>query len=305
MDALRAMQVFIAVTQHGGFAAAARALGLSTSSVSRHVANLEDAFGAQLLHRSPRHLRLTPAGEDLLGQCGGLVQELERILRSRGDQADAATGRLRVTMPFFLGSILMKPVVAEFLNRHPKVEIEVLMLDRMVNLVEEGFDLALRVGRQPDSALMSRKVLELHLALIASEAYLAAHGRPERPEDLRAHNCIIDTAAPYRDRWPLRTEAGVARMLVRGNAVVSSGSAARDLAAAGVGLALLPEYLVFDDIDQGRVATVMDAHMVDFGGVFLIYPQSRHRSAAIRSFAELVVAHAKPIQAYRAARERR
>ncbi|MDH3582439.1 MAG: substrate binding domain-containing protein, partial [Hyphomicrobiales bacterium] len=139
----------------------------------------------------------------------------------------------------------------------------------------------------------------LQLALIASPGYLAERGTPVSPDDLRNHNCVIDTAAPYRDRWPLKIDGAVNRYHVKGNVSVNSGSAARRLVVGGVGLALLPEYLVFDDIEKQRLVTVLDEHVIDFGGIFIVYPQSRHQSSAIRSFADLLMEHTKPIRHYR------
>lgn len=306
MDTLKAMEVFVEVADQGGFAPAGRLLGLSTSSVSRHVGNLEDRLGAQLLNRTTRHVSLTPAGEELLGRCQRLVDEAGDLLRTKQEPAQAA-GRLRVTMPQFVGSILMESVVARFALEHPSVDLDVLLLDRVVNIVEEGFDLAVRVGQMPDSSLVARKLLDLDLALTASPAYVTRHGRPAGPKDLRDHHCIIDAAAPYKDRWPLWIDNGTRRFQVKSHVAVNVGSAARDLAIGGAGLALLPEYLVHDDIRRGRLVPLLEDYMVDYGGIFVVHPRSRYPSSAVRLLADRLVESSAPIRERRArqARHRR
>ncbi len=299
MDTLKALQVFVEVSRQGGFASAAKALGLSPSSVSRHVVNLEDMLGAQLFHRTTRSLSLTPAGEDVLGQCQGIVQEFDALVKTGRRERAQPEGRFRVTMPVFVGDILMEDVVAGFVRDFPQVDLDLLLVDRVVNLVEEGFDLAVRVGRLQDSTLIARKFLDLNLALVASPAYLQQNGQVLRPADLRKHNCIIDTAAPYKDRWPLLHDKTTKRHQVKGNVSVNSGAAARDLAVGGAGLTLLPEYHVFEDVVQGRLVTVLGDHMINYGGIFIVYPRSRHLSITVRRFADLLVTHSRPISAYR------
>lgn len=299
MDTLKAMQVFVEVAQSGGFAPAAKKLGLSTSSVSRHVTNLEDMLNLQLFNRTTRHLSLTPDGEELITQCEMIVKSVDEMVQTRQRGPREPKGRLRVTMPLFIASILMEDVIARFAKLHPSVNLDLFIADRVVNLVEEGFDLAVRVGTMPDSTLVSRKCLELQLVCIASPEYLADRDTPTSPEDLHNHNCVIDTAAPYRDRWPMLIDGTVGRVHVKGNVAVNSGSAARRLVVGGVGLALLPEYLVYGDIEKGRLVTVLDDFVIDFGGVFMVYPQTRHQSGSVRSFVDLVIDNTKPIRQFR------
>lgn len=303
MDQLKAMQVFVTVARRGGFAPAADALGLSTSSVSRHVGNLEAVLGVQLLHRTTRHVRLTPAGEDVLDHCEAIVGRVEQMMLERQAERAEPSGRLRLTMPHFLAAILMRSVAAEFVKAHPQVHLELVIADRMVNIIEEGFDVALRVGPQPDSTLVARKLLDLHLGVIGAPSYFERRGVPRRPADLDEHNCIIDTDAPFGARWPLVGEHGAAMVqTVRGNVSVSGGAAARDLAVGGVGLTYLPQYLFDDDVETGRLATVLDEHAVDYGGIYVVYPPGRHQGPAIRSLTELLVEHVKPLRRERGAR---
>lgn len=296
MDMLRAMQVFVEVANQGGFAPAAKRVGLSTSAVSRHVGNLEDLLGTQLFNRTTRHLSLTAVGEELLGQCRCVVVDVDAIIESTRRDSSQPKGRLRVTMPLFVGDILMEDVVARFALECPDVELDILVIDRIVNLVEEGYDLAIRVGDMPDSSLVARKILDLDLVLIASPAYVETHGAPTAPDELRHHLCIVDKAAPYKDRWPFKVGNDTRRYQVNSNLGVNNGSAARDLAIGGAGLALLPEYLCHDDIRTGRLTTALDDHVVDYGGIFVVYPRSRYPSSALRRFADLLVEHSRPIR---------
>ncbi|MEM9223851.1 MAG: LysR family transcriptional regulator [Pseudomonadota bacterium] len=303
MDQLKAMEVFVRVVREGGFAPAARALGLSKSSVSRHVSNLEAALGEQLLNRTTRALRLTQAGEEVLDHCEAIVLRTEQMMQERDAASIRPRGRLRITMPHFLAAILMRDVVAQFVLTHPDVQLEIFIADRLLNLVEEGVDLALRVGRQPDSSLITRKFIDLRLGVIGAPTYFKKNGTPMGPDDLSRHNCIVDTAAPYRDRWPMRADDGsVVGYKVEGNISVNGGSPARDLVLGGAGIAYLPEYLFVDDVLAGRLVTVLNEYSIDAGGIYIVSPQSRKRSPAIRALTSLLVQHAKPLSQYREAR---
>ncbi|XWN32930.1 MAG: LysR family transcriptional regulator [Devosia sp.] len=305
MDQLKAMQVFVTVARKEGFAPAAESLGLSTSSVSRHVGNLEAMLGVQLLRRTTRHVSLTSAGEDVLDHCEAIVGRVEQMLLEREAERGTPSGRLRVTIPNFLIPILMRTVMAEFIKAHPMVELEITITDRLMNLVDEGIDLALRVGKLTDSNLMVRKFIDLDLGVIGSPDYLERYGVPQRPADLAEHNCIIDTAAPYRERWPLLGIDGTTTAVaVHGNITVNGGAPARDLVVAGVGLAYLPEYLYYDDVEEGRVVTVLDDYARDYGGIYIVHPATRHQVAAIKSLTDLLVDHARPLKRYREAHRR-
>lgn len=299
MDRLKAIEVFVAVAQAGGFAPAAIKLGLSTSSVSRHVSNLEDSLGVQLLHRSTRHLRLTPEGQDVLQHGQNIMCHVERMTRQQHDRHGAPRGKLRITIARFMSSILMRTMIAEFSRTYPEVELEIVLIDRVANLIEEGFDLAIRVGPLRDSSMKSRKLLDLQLGVIASPDYLERHGAPQTPADLARHNCVVDTAAPYADRWPMQSDGMRFAQAIGGNLSVNNGAAARDLVIGGAGLCYLPEYVYFDHVEEGRLTTVLDAYTVEYGGIFVVYPPSRHDNAAMRCFIELLVEHTKPAKRYR------
>lgn len=296
MDTLKAMQVFVEVAKCEGFAPAAKRLQLSTSSVSRHILNLETQLNCQLFNRTTRHLTLTETGSILLERCRHIVAETSDLFQQVLDQAPAPTGRLKITMPQFLATLLTKDVIAPYVNAHPAVALELVELNRIVNLVEEDFDLAVRVGDLPDSSLIARKLVDMKLALVASPAYLNNRSVPATVSDITDHHCIVEAESPYKDRWPFVVEK--IRRIVQVNAKikVNTGERARDLAASGMGLALLPIYMVLDEIRKGELVRVLDDKMVTFGGINAVYPNTRYQSTTVRTFIDALKAYFESVQ---------
>lgn len=295
MDTLKAMQVFVEVARQRGFAPAARHLQLSTSSVSRHIVNLESRLNRQLFRRTTRHLTLTPAGEDLLESCRRIVQDTHDLFQRVSDESPAPAGRLKVTMPQFVATLLARGVIAPFVCAYPAVSLELVEMTRVVNLVEEDFDLAIRIGDLPDSSLKARKLVEMKLVMVASPIYVKAHGVPHSVHDLRDHLCIVETESPYKDRWPLVAGSRLRHYRVKASASVNNGERARDLAAGGSGLALLPIYMVLDQLSDGSLVSVMDDYAPDFGGVYAVYPATRYQSINVRYFIDVVAEYFRAV----------
>ena len=288
MDMLKAMQVFVEVAKQEGFAPAAKQLELSTSSVSRHIVNLEAKLNRQLFNRTTRHITLTEAGSELLTRCRPLVEETTSIVDSLRNQTAVPSGRLKITMPTFLASLLAKDVIAHYANRYPDVSLEVVELTRVVNLVEEDFDLAIRVGDLPDSTLIARKLVNMKLVLVASPAYLKTHGEPTTINDLREHNCIVESDSPYKDRWPLMLDNIKQAIPVKPRIKVNNGDRARDLAAGGLGLALVPIYMVLKELQNKELVRVLDKYVPYYGGITAVYPNTRYQSNTVRTFIDSV-----------------
>ena len=288
MDMLKAMQVFVEVAKQEGFAPAAKQLELSTSSVSRHIVNLEAKLNRQLFNRTTRHITLTEAGSELLTRCRPLVEETTSIVDSLRNQTAVPSGRLKITMPTFLASLLAKDVIAHYANRYPDVSLEVVELTRVVNLVEEDFDLAIRVGDLPDSSLIARKLVNMKLVLVASPAYLKTHGEPTTINDLREHNCIVESDSPYKDRWPLMLDNIKQAIPVKPRIKVNNGDRARDLAAGGLGLALVPIYMVLKELQNKELVRVLDKYVPYYGGITAVYPNTRYQSNTVRTFIDSV-----------------
>ena len=291
MDRYRSMLAFIEVAERGGFASAARELSISTSAVSRQVMELEDWLDVQLFNRTTRHVSLTDAGREYLDRCKGLVSGMDELQASAKDQVSIPRGRLRITAPVFMGRQLLGPLLPGFLNRYPEVAVELQLLDRFINLVDEGFDLALRIGDLRDSTLMARKLGDIKICLVASPGYLARTGKPKTVADLKRHNCILDMAPQHGNRWPLGAN-GKTPPRVSGNLSVNSGELVRDLALADTGIALLPDFFVANDLADGKLVALLKRHIQDVqASVFLVYPQTKHVSGAVRAFIDHVAEH--------------
>lgn len=284
MDTLKAMRVFLVVVRRQGFAPAARELGMSTSAVSRWVGQLEDWLGAQLLHRTTRHLSLTQEGGYYLERIQSVVagaDDLRGVAEQRWREPE---GILRVTAPPFVCRAWLQGILPEFLARFPRLSIDLLSVDRMVDLVSEGYDLAIRIGVLPDSSLIARRLADMALALVASPAYLANHGRPTHWKELQHHNCLVDTVPGYGHRWPFREEGRHSKVAVSGNFQVNSGTLCRELAIAGVGITLLPHFMVVEELASGELVSLLEDALDFEAGIYLVYPQRRHASPALRCF---------------------
>lgn len=290
MDILKAMAIFAEVANQQGFAPAARVLNLSTSAVSRYVIDLEDWLGVQLLQRTTRKLSLTEDGAFYLKQCQQVLVDVDDI-RQAADTKTEPHGSLRITAPVFIAKHCLQDLLPGYLNRYPKVHVDLTVVDRFVNLVEEGFDLALRAGDLADSTLIARRLIDVDLALVASPSYLAEHGTPAKIDDLKSHNCLIDTVAGYVNRWPLTDGKKPKSLLVNGNIRVNSGEIVRTLAVAGLGVALLPRFIVLRDLRAGRLTSFLDGCVAFNAGLFAVYPQRRYVSANVRSFIDYLVEH--------------
>lgn len=295
MDVFKAMRIFVEVANRQGFAPAARALNLSTSAVSRYVIELEDWLGMQLLHRTTRKLSLTEEGAFYLKRCQQVLVDVDDI-RQAADTKTEPQGPLRITAPVFIAKNCLQDLLPGYLNRYPKVSVDLTAVDRFVNLVEEGFDLALRAGDLADSTLIARRLIDVDLALVASPSYLAENGTPAKIDDLKSHNCLIDTVAGYVDRWPLTDGKKPKTLLVNGNVRANSGEIVRALAVAGHGVALLPRFMVLKDLYEGRLTSFLDGYVAFNAGLFAVYPQRRYVSANVRSFIDYLVGHLDQLQ---------
>ncbi len=289
MDVLKGMTIFSEVAKQHGFAPAARALNLSTSAVSRYVIDLEDWIGAQLFQRTTRKLSLTDEGKAYLERCQRVVAEVNNIQHAASDRKAEPQGPLRITAPVFIAKSFLQDLLPEFLIRFPKIELELVVVDRFVDLIEEGFDLAIRAGELEDSTLVARKIADASLVLVAAPAYIDQHGMPKSGAGLRHHNCLIDTVPDYANRWPIVDKQNAKAVAVQGNVRVNSGEIVRSLALAGVGVALLPQFFVLDDIRNGRLTSLLEASIKSSAGIFVIYPKHRHISTNVRSFIDYLL----------------
>ena len=289
MDVLKSMRVYVEVARQGSFAPAARALGLSTTSVSRQVVDLESWLGVTLIHRTTRALSLSEEGAFYLKECERVLDDVAQIKTSANDALKQPRGTLRLTAPVFVIKECVQNLLPGFLDSFPELQVELSALDRFVDLVDEGFDLALRIGELPDSSLIARKLGDVPLVAVGSPEYLAKRGAPTDAADLKTHNCIVDTVASFSNRWPI-TRGGTRKgITVSGNIVVNNGEIARNLAEQDVGLALLPEFFVRNQLAQGTLISVLEGQVDSQVGFFAVYPQNRHLTPKVRAFIDYVV----------------
>ena len=289
MDRLAAMTAFARVAETRSFSEAARRLGATKSAVSRQVSALEAELGARLLHRTTRSLTLTEAGRDYFDRVTRILADVEEANRSVSHLQAAPRGRLRVNAPMSFGIRHLAPALPDFLTRHPEVEVDMSMNDRFVDLVDEGYDVAVRIGRLADSALIARKLAPLHRVVCASPGYLAARGVPETPGDLAGHDCLSYTNMSQTEEWSFAAPDGrPIAVTIRGRLRVNNGDALRMAALGGLGLVYQPTFIVGPDLQTGRLVPVLADYVHQDGGVYAVYPHSRHLTPKVRSFVDFL-----------------
>jgi DNA-binding transcriptional LysR family regulator len=288
MDRLDDMIAFIRVVEARSFTAAAERLGLSKSVVSRRLTDLENRLGARLLNRTTRSLSLTPAGQTFYERARTIVEDVEEAEQAVAELNREPRGLLRINGPSSFGIRHLSPAIAAFLAEHPHVEIELDLTDRFVDLVEEGWDVAIRIGRLRDSSLIARRLAPARRVTLASPAYVERHGAPERPEDLARHECLIYTGTASPNLWPF-TVGGVPRSVrVQGRLRSGSGEALMDAALGGLGIAMLPSFMACDEIVDGRLTAVLQEFEVMDLTVNAVWPHHRHLSPKVRALVDFL-----------------
>ncbi len=296
MDNLTAMRVFARVAEAGSFSAAGRQLGMAPSSVSRRIADLEDALGARLLHRTTRRLSLSEAGEIYLARVERILLDVDEAALAVARSDGAPSGVLRVTVAASLGRLHLAPALAAFQRLNPGVRVVLGATDRLVDLVEEGVDLAVRVGRQRDSSLVARKIGTSRRLACASPDYLRSAGRPRIPADLARHNCLLFRDHPGAAAWRFDGADGVSEVRVSGSLVSNDGQALTAAATAGLGIVLAPEWLLGPDLKAGRLRPLLSKHRVvpDATPLYAVYPHQRHLPGKVRAFVDFLAARFAP-----------
>ncbi|MGI9590366.1 MAG: LysR family transcriptional regulator [Myxococcota bacterium] len=282
------MLIFAQVAESAGFSAAARALGMPKSTISRRVAELEEALGVRLLQRTTRTLSLTDVGAAYAERCRALRAEVEEANLAVTSAGETPRGRLRVTAPIEIGRRYLAPVVAEFAVRYPEVEVEFELSDVARDLVAEGWDVAIRVGKLEDSSLIARRLGPTQQFVCAAPAYLEARGEPAHPGELRDHDTIVMTSGIGGIPWRFQAEDGPVTVEVEPRLVANDFQAVCELTLAGLGLARLPSWVAREYLESGRLRRVLPDHVPSEVSVFLVYPSRRNLSAKLRRFLELL-----------------
>jgi DNA-binding transcriptional LysR family regulator len=288
MDDLRRMAVFFHVVETQSFSGAAKRLGIAKSAVSRHIALLEQSTGVRLLNRTTRRLSLTDAGEAYYQSCARIVAEAETATARIGQLQEEPRGTLRVASPISLGSLFIAPLVAEFIQRYPGLNIELLLDDKIVDMVEESIDVSIRVGWLRDSNFITRKLGEWSRFLCAAPSYIARHGRPETPTQLAQHEWIIFTLLPTPCRWTFSKNKREETVVVKGRLRSNSGDAVRALLLEGAGITVLSSFLVGDDIKAGRLEHLLPDYNCGGAGMYAVYQDRHHQEAKVRLFIDFV-----------------
>ena len=287
---LNGVTAFAMVAEEQSFRGAARALGVSKSALSQRVARLEARLGARLLTRNTRTVRLTDVGESYLQAIAPALAALQAADNLVADLQQRPRGNLRLTAPVELGQSVLGDALTWFTERHPEVDVIVELTDRQVNLIEEGFDLALRIGPLRDSSLMSRRISEPQAKrLYASPAYLRMHGTPEQPADLADHRCLVMSAHTEASTWRLHGEDGPRTIALRPKVAVNSWGVLRDLAIAGRGIARLPELDVQHALAGGQLVEVLSDHAPPPVACYAVFPSARNLSPSIRAMIDALI----------------
>lgn len=290
MDTLTRMRAFIEVVEAEGFSAAARKIGRSKALLSKYVRELEDELGALLLNRTTRQFSLTETGHTYYKRASEIVQEIDSLSETVRDSAGDVRGRIKLTAPRTFSDAPIGQSLIDFAKAHPDIVLDIHLDDRFVDLVEEGFDLAIRITRLEDSSMIARRLAPFALRICASPETIAKHGTPQTPQDLAKLPCIIDTNGRWLSNWPFMRENGeMFSVAVSGPIEVNSPLTTRAAAVSGLGFAPLPDFIAQPALDAGQLVWVLDDWVPRGGGIFAVYPHRRYLPAKIRVFVDYLV----------------
>jgi DNA-binding transcriptional LysR family regulator len=290
MDRLTSLTAFVRVVDSGGFSAAGRKLNMSTTMVSNHVQSLEDRLGARLLHRTTRKVSLTEIGKAYYDRCIQILADLEQADDIAGSQQSTPRGTLRLYTATHIVQFIA-PVVAEFLAVYPEAKVDLTMGERAIDVIDEGFDVAVRLTPPPDSSLIVRSLATWRHVLCCSPGYLEKHGRPQQLSDLADHNCIRHVNYPF-DEWRFVDRKGVpASVRISGNLITNSGETLRVTALQGGAISLAAGFLVHDDLESGRLVRLLPEYRTVELSMNAVYPHRHHLSAKVRIFIDMLAHH--------------
>jgi DNA-binding transcriptional LysR family regulator len=289
MDKIESIRTFARVVEEGSFVAAARSLGVTRSAVSKHIRALEDELGAQLFRRSTRRVSPTDTGLAFYDRALVVLAEMDAALLAVGRSQGEARGRLRVNAPMSFGTLHLSRAVADFMAEFPELEVELSLSDRMVDPIEEGFDVTIRVARpRHATSLVMRQLAPARRVLCASPSYLEIAGEPLHPRDLAGHRCLHYGYLETGSTWPLSGPDGEHATRIRCVMWSNNGEVLKDAALAGQGIAMLPTFIVGPDLQQGRLRTVLCDYRPPDTWICALYPRHRHLAAKVRLFVDHV-----------------
>lgn len=280
----RSLDVFIKVADLGSFTRAADALDQSRTAVSRDIAELEAYLGVRLLNRTTRRVSLTEAGERFLTRARGVVADFEEACREAASLVTRPRGRLRLNVPMSFGVLHVAPALPDFLAQYPEVAVDLVFEDRRIDLVEEGFDLAIRIGVLPDSSLVATRLADCRMVVCAAPAYLDRHGRPRHPDDLARHECLSYRYWSGGDNWRFERDGESFAVPVQGRMITNNGDALKVAAEGSIGIILQPSFIVGNALRRGTLERVLPDYQPQGPTIYAVYPGNRHVPAKVRVF---------------------
>lgn len=289
MQDLARIRAFVQVFDAGGFSAAARQHGRSKALLSKYVTDLEDYLGVRLMNRTTRKLSLTEAGEVYYREASALLQQLDELDATITEQTSEPRGLLRVSAPRNFGESTLAPAIYQFLCAHPKVTLDLRLEDRYVDLVDEGVDVALRISTLADSALIARKIADMHVVVSGAPSLIERVGRPAHPDDLRHLPCIVDVNLQGQSNWRFSEDGKTISVPVSGPVRVNSPLAARTAAAMGLGFVVLPSYLADPLVARGELVPILESFMPTGQTLQAVYPHRRHLAGKVRALIDHLV----------------
>lgn len=289
MDKLANMQAFEAVGRVGSFAEAGRQLGVATSVVSKRIKDLEDFLGTQLFIRTTRKVTLTDTGYSYLEYVQKFLAELEEVESRIRYKMEKPAGTIRLSAPLSFGMQFLGAAIASYLEKYPDVTIKTYLSDRRVDLVEEGYDLAIRSGPMTDSSLIAKRLVSCRRVVCASPQYFKEHGKPQTPKDLKEHNCLSYLNLLDGKAWPFMIEGRKSVQQVTGTFLADNGDLLHEAAVSGCGITLLPTFIVGESIRNGTLETALEEFEETDFGIYAVYQHTRHLSAKIRTLIDHLV----------------
>jgi len=289
MDRFEEMRTFVAVVETGGITGAAERLGIAKSAVSRRLADLEERLSVQLFRRTTRRMSLTDTGQDFYERCLRILADTDEAELAVSQAHATLRGRLRVAVPLSFGVGHLAPAMDAFLRAHPQVAFDLDLNDRQVDLLAEGFDLAVRIADLQDSSLIARRLAPIRHVVCASPAYLAEHGSPRSPGELATHACLVYANAPTPGLWQYRDAAGrEGRVQVRARVQANNGECLRQAAEDGHGIVMEPSFILYQAIEAGRLVPILTDYRWPTLNAHAVYPRTRHLSQRVRSFVDFL-----------------
>lgn len=290
MDTIDGMKTVVAVVETGSFTAASERLNISKALASKYVGEVEKNLNVRLFHRSTRKLALTEAGKTYYQHALALLEEFAALVDTVTGEQSSPQGLLRISVPVAFGEMKLAQLIPKFMQLFPSINLEVILSNNMVDMVEEGIDVRIRVGGVDDSSLIARHIKTLPLILCASPQYLQQHGEPKTPEDITQHNCIIDSNFRIGRQWPVIAPDGSADSInVKSRIAASSPSAVKEIAVAGGGIGMVPRFIAEPALEQGLLQQVLPSYSTLEFGLFALYPHRRYLPRKVRCFIDFMV----------------